>query len=83
MNLKQFLHRSVRILFFDTSGNSSFNVERTDLDQLMERENADGCVVHGESLVYIATFSASVCAEITKIAEKKLGLSYKVSNTAK
>jgi hypothetical protein len=83
INLKQFLHRSVHVVFLDTSGNASFDVERIDLDQLMDKENADGCVVHGESLVYVATFSATVCVEITKIAEAKLGLSYKVSNTAK
>ena len=86
-SLHQLLHRPVSIMFIDISkttekGSPVKVIDNVDLDQVMKEQSAAGCVVHGEHLVYIATFSTDVCKEILEKAQSATGLSYSISDDA-
>jgi hypothetical protein len=46
-----------------------------DVDEFMSRSNTDAIIVHGESMVYMATLSEELCSRIYLLVEDQLGLS--------
>jgi hypothetical protein len=48
----------------------------------MEQSLVQGCVLHGTSLVYVATFTRTICHEISVLTEQSTGLSYAASPDA-
>lgn len=75
------------IVFIDINDSSEKGspvevINTVDLDQVMTEQSAAGCVVHGEHLVYIATFSTDICEEISAKAQSATGLSYCISDDA-
>ena len=57
-------------------------MEEGNVDKLLLNTKSSGCIIHGETLVYIATFTELLCAEIAALAEKNTGLTYQTTDKA-
>jgi len=77
-SLQRLLHRRTQILFIDINKNPNIDINNNpptskmpegNVDKLLMNTNSSRCVIHGKTLVYIATFTESVCAEIAALAE--------------
>ena len=90
-SLQRLLHRRTQILFIDINKNPNIDINNNpptskmpegNVDKLMMNTNSSGCVIHGETLVYVATFTESVCAEIAALAEQNTGFTYQSTDEA-
>jgi hypothetical protein len=64
----------VRTIFFNHE-KCKEDSKPIDVDQLLIKTSADAFVLHGTNLVYVLTFSETVCVELHQLAQAKTGLS--------
>jgi len=82
-SLQQLFHQETHILFININQNSpDFEASEVSVDELLVSSGSSGCVVHGETLVYVATFTPETCFAIASLAQKETGLSYSCSDEA-
>jgi len=82
-SLRQLFHQETPILFININQNSpDFEASEVSVDELLVSSGSSGCVVHGETLVYMATFTPETCVAIASLAWKETGMSYSCSDEA-
>ena len=79
LNVKKKIH----ILFIDVGRQEEdppfILSESINVDQLMVEKKADGVVIHGTNLVYVCTFSPSICTAMYTNAEQSIHVDTKIS----
>ena len=80
--LGRFLHRKIKAHFEFVDSSSTATRQQqvvVDIDNLLEKEQADIYVLHDKCMVYVVTFSSDVCSKIYLVAAETTDISVQLN----